>query len=62
MSLRSISCSAPSCSGLPLGCTCCRACTTLAAAKGVTHAQIALAWVLSKGEDIIPIPGTKRLK
>lgn len=32
----------------------------LATAKGVTAAQIALAWVLAQGEDIIPIPGTKR--
>ena len=28
--------------------------------KGCTPAQIALAWVLSQGEDIVPIPGTKR--
>jgi aryl-alcohol dehydrogenase-like predicted oxidoreductase len=27
-----------------------------------SHAQIALAWVLSKGEDLIPIPGTKRVR
>jgi len=27
-----------------------------------SHAQIALAWVLSKGEDVIPIPGTKRVR
>jgi aryl-alcohol dehydrogenase-like predicted oxidoreductase len=33
---------------------------TLAEAKGVTPAQVALAWVLSRGEDIVPIPGTKR--
>jgi aryl-alcohol dehydrogenase-like predicted oxidoreductase len=32
----------------------------LAAAKGVTASQVALAWVLAQGEDIIPIPGTKR--
>ncbi len=32
----------------------------LAAAKGCTTAQIALAWVLAQGEDIVPIPGTKR--
>ena len=32
----------------------------LAKAKGVTASQIALAWVLAQGEDIIPIPGTKR--
>lgn len=33
----------------------------LAAAKGCTPAQIALAWVLSKGEHIVPIPGTRRI-
>ncbi|MEA3002209.1 MAG: hypothetical protein QOH81_997 [Sphingomonadales bacterium] len=32
----------------------------MAAAKGVTAAQLALAWVLAQGEDIVPIPGTKR--
>ena len=32
----------------------------LAAGKGVTPAQLALAWVLSRGDDIVPIPGTKR--
>ena len=32
----------------------------LAADKGVTPAQLALAWVLAQGEDIVPIPGTKR--
>ena len=32
----------------------------LAAAKGVTPAQLALAWVLSRGPDVVPIPGTKR--
>src|SRR5215213_4758411 len=32
----------------------------LAAEKGVTASQIALAWVLSRGDDIVPIPGTKR--
>lgn len=30
--------------------------------KGCTAAQVALAWLLGKGEDIVPIPGTKRLK
>ncbi len=34
----------------------------IAVAKNVKAAQIALAWVLAKGEDIIPIPGTKREK
>src|SRR5262249_47971418 len=28
--------------------------------KGATPAQLALAWLLAQGEDIIPIPGTKR--
>ncbi len=32
----------------------------LAAQKGVTPAQLALAWVLAQGEDLVPIPGTKR--
>jgi aryl-alcohol dehydrogenase-like predicted oxidoreductase len=32
----------------------------LAAEKGVTTSQLALAWVLSRGDDIVPIPGTKR--
>ena len=30
--------------------------------KRCTPAQVALAWVLSKGEDIVPIPGTKRVR
>jgi aryl-alcohol dehydrogenase-like predicted oxidoreductase len=34
----------------------------IAEEKGATPAQIALAWVLSRGEDIVPIPGTKRRK
>lgn len=33
---------------------------TLAARRGVTPGQIALAWVLAQGDDIVPIPGTKR--
>jgi aryl-alcohol dehydrogenase-like predicted oxidoreductase len=33
----------------------------LAAEKGVTAGQLALAWVLHRGEDIVPIPGTKRV-
>ena len=33
---------------------------TLAAEKGVTPSQLALAWVLAQGADIIPIPGTTR--
>ncbi|MBV9102279.1 MAG: aldo/keto reductase, partial [Candidatus Eremiobacteraeota bacterium] len=32
----------------------------LATRKGATAGQIALAWLLHKGEDIVPIPGTKR--
>jgi aryl-alcohol dehydrogenase-like predicted oxidoreductase len=32
----------------------------IAAEKGATPAQLALAWVLAQGEDIVPIPGTKR--
>jgi aryl-alcohol dehydrogenase-like predicted oxidoreductase len=32
----------------------------LAAAKGVSASQLALAWVLARGDDIVPIPGTKR--
>ncbi|HEY3303866.1 MAG TPA: aldo/keto reductase [Candidatus Binatia bacterium] len=32
----------------------------IAAAKGCTPAQVALAWVLAQGNDIVPIPGTKR--
>ncbi|MFI7502604.1 aldo/keto reductase [Streptomyces sp. NPDC049687] len=31
----------------------------LAAAKGITVAQLALAWLLHQGEDIVPIPGTR---
>ncbi|GAA1630818.1 aldo/keto reductase [Kribbella alba] len=33
----------------------------IAAEKGVTAAQLALAWVLGQGNDIVPIPGTKRV-
>jgi aryl-alcohol dehydrogenase-like predicted oxidoreductase len=33
----------------------------LAAEKGITPGQLALAWVLSRGEHIVPIPGTKRV-
>jgi len=35
--------------------------TALAARKNCTPAQIALAWLLAQGDDIVPIPGTKRL-
>jgi aryl-alcohol dehydrogenase-like predicted oxidoreductase len=34
----------------------------LAASKQATASQVALAWVLAKGDDILPIPGTKREK
>ncbi|HBX43174.1 MAG TPA: aldo/keto reductase [Deltaproteobacteria bacterium] len=34
----------------------------IAAEKGCRPAQVALAWVLAKGEDIVPIPGTKRVE
>jgi aryl-alcohol dehydrogenase-like predicted oxidoreductase len=34
----------------------------LAAARAVTPAQLALAWVLAQGEDIVPIPGTKHVR
>ncbi len=35
---------------------------TIAAEKGCTPAQLALAWVLAQGDGIVPIPGTKRVK
>lgn len=34
----------------------------MAAEKGCTAAQLAIAWVLARGDDIVPIPGTKRRK
>jgi aryl-alcohol dehydrogenase-like predicted oxidoreductase len=34
----------------------------LAERKGCSPAQLALAWVLAQGEDIVPIPGTKRIR
>ena len=36
--------------------------TTIAKSKGIAPSQIALAWVLAKGDDIVPIPGTTRRK
>lgn len=39
-----------------------RAFAAIAADKQCTPSQLALAWVLSRGEDLIPIPGTKRRK
>jgi aryl-alcohol dehydrogenase-like predicted oxidoreductase len=35
---------------------------SLAKEKGVTPSQLALAWVLHRGDDIVPIPGTKHVK
>jgi aryl-alcohol dehydrogenase-like predicted oxidoreductase len=35
---------------------------TMAKEKGCTTAQLALAWVLAQGEDIVPIPGTKHVR
>jgi len=34
----------------------------IARVKGCTASQLALAWVLAQGDDIIPIPGTKHMK
>ena len=34
----------------------------MAAEKGCTPPQLALAWVLARGEDVVPIPGTKRVR
>ncbi len=34
----------------------------IAAAKGCTPGQLALAWVLAQGQDVIPIPGTKKVR
>ncbi len=34
----------------------------IASEKGCTSSQLALAWVLAQGDDIVPIPGTKRRK
>ena len=34
----------------------------MAADKGASPAQLALAWVMAQGEDIVSIPGTKRIK
>lgn len=35
--------------------------TSLAAKRGCTTAQLAVAWLLTQGDDIIPIPGTKKV-
>jgi aryl-alcohol dehydrogenase-like predicted oxidoreductase len=34
----------------------------MAADKGITPAQLALAWVMAQGDDVVPIPGTKRVR
>jgi aryl-alcohol dehydrogenase-like predicted oxidoreductase len=34
----------------------------VAEARGVRPGQVALAWVHSRGEDVVPIPGTKRIE
>nr|WP_255416000.1 aldo/keto reductase [Deinococcus sp. RM] len=34
----------------------------MAAQKGCTPSQLALAWVLAQGDDLVPIPGTRRVK
>jgi aryl-alcohol dehydrogenase-like predicted oxidoreductase len=34
----------------------------VAEAKGATPGQVALAWVLAQGDDVVPIPGTKRVR
>ncbi|GAA4338375.1 aldo/keto reductase [Variovorax defluvii] len=34
----------------------------MASRKGCTPAQLALAWLLAQGDDVIPIPGTKRIR
>jgi aryl-alcohol dehydrogenase-like predicted oxidoreductase len=38
----------------------CHGARRLAAGKGCTPSQLALAWVLARGADVVPIPGTKR--
>ena len=39
-----------------------KAVAEIAAQKGVTAAQLALAWVLAQGETLVPIPGTRRIR
>jgi aryl-alcohol dehydrogenase-like predicted oxidoreductase len=34
----------------------------IAAEKGITASQLALAWILARGNDVVPIPGTKRIR
>ena len=45
---------------MPKNLTIVDAISAVAARHGVSNAQIALAWLLSRGEDIVPIPGVKR--
>lgn len=33
----------------------------IAAEKGVTAGQVAIAWVMHRGEDVVPVPGTERV-
>jgi aryl-alcohol dehydrogenase-like predicted oxidoreductase len=35
---------------------------TLAREKGVSAAQLALAWLLTRGENLVPIPGSRRIE
>ncbi|HEY1214872.1 MAG TPA: aldo/keto reductase, partial [Bryobacteraceae bacterium] len=35
---------------------------SIASEKGCTPSQLALAWVLAQGNDLVPIPGTKRIR
>ncbi len=35
--------------------------TEIATAKGISPAQLALAWVMVQGEDVVPIPGTRKI-
>jgi aryl-alcohol dehydrogenase-like predicted oxidoreductase len=37
-------------------------CREIANKKGITPAQLALAWVLAQGDDMFAIPGTKKIK
>lgn len=39
-----------------------RAIEAIAKRHAATTAQVALAWVLAQGDDVIPIPGTKRVR
>ena len=48
--------------GGPLSLAIVEAVRTVADAKGATPGQVALAWVLAQGDDVVPIPGTKRVR